>query len=53
MEPQIIRNVVRCLSCNDIIESKTRHDFKTCICGLVSVDGGRDYLSDPFLLGCL
>ena len=40
----IIKNQVKCNHCGDIIESKHRHDFKTCSCGAVSVDGGRDYL---------
>jgi len=38
-----VRNVVLCRSCCDIIESLHRHDFRTCKCGSVSVDGGQDY----------
>lgn len=37
------RNAVRCLDCGTVIESRHRHDFVTCECGRVSVDGGRDY----------
>lgn len=40
----IIKNSVKCLKCNDIIESVHRHDFVTCKCGNISVDGGKDYL---------
>ena len=40
----IIKNQIRCRQCRDIIESKNRHDFRTCSCGCVSVDGGHDYL---------
>lgn len=40
----IIRNMVKCKKCGDIIESVTVHDFKTCSCGACSVDGGHDYL---------
>ena len=40
----IIKNQVKCNHCGDIIESKNRHDFRTCSCGRVSVDGGHDYL---------
>ena len=36
-------NKAKCLKCGDIIESKHRHDFVTCKCGNISVDGGRDY----------
>jgi len=41
---KIIKNAARCLTCNEIIESKHRHDFVTCKCGKLSVDGGHDYL---------
>ena len=37
------RNRARCKKCGDIIESKYRHDFVTCTCGTISVDGGDDY----------
>ena len=45
---KIIKNQVKCLKCGDIIESKNRHDFVTCSCGNVSVDGGKDYLHRTF-----
>ena len=45
---RIIRNRVKCNHCGQIIESKSRHDFKTCKCGRVSVDGGMDYLRRSF-----
>lgn len=34
------RNIIQCLKCNDIIESKYGHDFKQCKCGSVFIDGG-------------
>lgn len=37
------KNSVRCLVCFDEIEPKHRHDFVTCSCGNVSVDGGLAY----------
>lgn len=40
----IIRNMIRCKKCGDIIESESIHDFKFCKCGAVAVDGGKDYL---------
>ena len=40
----IIQNAVTCLACGDFIVSKHRHDFVTCACGAVSVDGGQSYL---------
>ena len=44
----IIRNAIQCNHCGDIIESKHVHDFQTCKCGCVSVDGGYDYLKRCF-----
>ena len=41
--PRIIRNIIRCKKCGDVIESKTVHDFKFCSCGSCAVDGGHDY----------
>jgi len=41
---KLIKNAAQCLSCNDIIESKHRHDFVSCKCGELCVDGGLDYL---------
>lgn len=40
---QIVANRVQCLVCNDIIESRHRHDFEMCSCGATFVDGGKDY----------
>ena len=31
---------IRCLKCNDIIESKHVHDLKKCKCGACFIDGG-------------
>jgi len=42
--PRIIRNSARCNHCHDHLESRHVHDFVTCKCGKLSVDGGRDYL---------
>ena len=47
----IIKNQVKCNHCGDIIESKHRHDFVTCKCGRVSVDGGHAYLRRCFKEG--
>jgi hypothetical protein len=40
---KIIRNMIECPVCHDVIESVHRHDFKYCSCGNVSVDGGQEY----------
>jgi hypothetical protein len=34
------RNRIRCLHCTDVIEARHRHDYKSCKCGFVSIDGG-------------
>lgn len=43
-----IRNRARCLTCDTIIESTFRHDFRMCECPpgsgtSIFVDGGHDY----------
>lgn len=41
---KIKTNKIQCRHCGDVIESEYAHDFKSCSCGAVFVDGGRDYL---------
>lgn len=41
-------NAAKCLQCNDEIRSKNRHDYVTCSCGNVSVDGGSWYVKRVF-----
>ena len=33
-------NKAKCARCGDIIESKSQHDFVSCSCGAIYVDGG-------------
>lgn len=40
----ILRSQIRCMECGDLIISVHRHDFRSCSCGQVSIDGGRDYI---------
>ena len=35
---------IKCLSCNDIIEFKHRHDLRSCKCNNCYIDDGQDYL---------
>lgn len=35
-----LKNRAKCKLCNDIIESVHRHDYVTCSCGEISIDGG-------------
>lgn len=42
-------NQARCDRCGEIIVSKGLHDFVTCKCGSLSVDGGPFYLRRCFL----
>jgi len=37
-------NSAKCLNCGDILISRSIHDFVTCKCGNLSVDGGNSYL---------
>lgn len=45
---RIVRNMIRCNRCGEVIESKYRHDYVTCKCRCCSVDGGHDYLRRGF-----
>ena len=36
----ILENAAKCLKCDDYIRSNNRHDYKTCACGAIAVDGG-------------
>lgn len=45
---KLTRNAAKCLLCGDIIESRSVHDFVTCNCGNISVDGGLDYAKRCF-----
>lgn len=40
----IVQNAASCNGCGDFIVSKHRHDFVSCTCGAISVDGGQAYL---------
>lgn len=44
MNGKILVNKARCKKCNDVIESTHVHDFVTCKCSAISVDGGKEYL---------
>ena len=41
---KIIRNKVKCINCGDILESKSKNEFRRCSCGKIAIDGGYDYL---------
>ena len=43
-----MRNRARCRKCGDVIESRSRHDFVSCSCGAIFVDGGTDYFRAGF-----
>lgn len=39
----MIITVYTCPKCKDSIFSRTTHDFRSCSCGEISIDGGFDY----------
>ena len=45
---RIVKNKVKCLKCEDTIESTHVHDFKWCSCGSIAVDGGHEYIKRAF-----
>lgn len=40
----IVRSRAKCLRCDQVVESKSRHDFVSCPCGGIFLDGGLDYI---------
>lgn len=44
----LLQNSAKCLDCKVEVVSTHRHDFSTCECGNVSVDGGHDYARRVF-----
>lgn len=40
----IIHNRAKCKLCGETIESQSVHDFVSCKCGEIFVDGGKEYL---------
>lgn len=40
MYGKLMKNRAKCRLCNDLIESVHRHDYVTCQCGEISIDGG-------------
>lgn len=48
-EKQIVLNRAKCLDCNDIITSYHVHDYVTCSCKKLSVDGGTEYISRSYV----
>lgn len=45
---KIFSNKIKCKHCGDVIESRTVHEYVECSCGMVSVDGGHEYLKRGF-----
>lgn len=43
LNEKIKKNSIKCLLCNEIIESKETHDLVWCKCKSVAIDGGKDY----------
>lgn len=39
-----IVKAIQCPECKDVIFSRARHDFHSCSCKTVSIDGGFDYI---------
>jgi len=44
----IYLNRAKCVHCNTTIISRHRHDYVTCNCGNLSVDGGSWYIRRSF-----
>ena len=53
MKKVIVRNAAECADCHEVIESTHAHDFRSCKCGKIFVDGGKDYLRRGGDLNCI
>lgn len=42
-EKKLVFNAAQCVKCDEVVVSTHRHDFRTCKCGAIAVDGGNDY----------
>jgi hypothetical protein len=41
----IVHSQVTCLECGEVLVSKSRHDYKTCVCpNKTMIDGGKEYV---------
>lgn len=38
-----LKNKAYCRNCSTFVESKHQHDFVSCKCGAIFVDGGNEY----------
>lgn len=47
METTIV-SAIKCPECKDMVFSRARHDYRTCSCGEISIDGGFDYTKISF-----
>jgi len=45
---RLLRNSAYCKKCKTHIQSRNTHEYTTCKCGEVSVDGGQDYARRVF-----
>lgn len=43
-QPKITLNRARCKKCGTVITSTHRHDWVSCKCSAIFVDGGNEYL---------
>jgi len=39
---------IKCYKCGDIIYSRARHDYHSCSCEEIAIDGGFDYVRMNF-----
>lgn len=44
----ILRNQAECPRCGELVASIHRHDYRSCSCGGIAVDGGISYLRRTF-----
>ena len=43
LDKKLLVNKAKCLLCGEVLVSKHSHDYVTCKCGNLSIDGGNEY----------
>jgi hypothetical protein len=47
---KVIRNEAFCFLCGTLLKSESVHDFVSCRCGNLSIDGGLEYLKRAYMV---
>ena len=40
---RLVKNSAQCAQCGQVLVSRHVHDFQSCACGAIFIDGGNEY----------